>query len=363
MTSSLSLREIFIEDVPLIDVRAPVEFARGAFPAATNLPILNDAEREQIGICYKTKGADAAVKLGHALVSGNARQYRVHQWTEFIDTHRNAHLYCFRGGQRSRIAGHWLSQAGYPIPRIDGGYKVMRRYLIDSLSRLPDVVILAGKTGVGKTRVLHLLADTEGASVIDLEFLANHRGSAFGKRISAQPSQISFENALAVAFMKTTNPVVFLEDESRMIGRVNLPLPLQEKMKSAPILVMEDSMTRRVSRIHKEYIVEMQQELLDYHGVEAVALEAHRDSFLSSIDAIRKRLGGDRHREVRKLMDQAFNAQARGDLSLHDRWIEQLLIHYYDPMYEYQLSQKSDRVRFKGNADEILTRAPALLCR
>ena len=95
---------LFSSRVPLIDVRAEVEFARGAFPTATNLPILADAEREKVGICYRLEGPDAAVALGHSLVSGQTRQDRIERWLRFLRQNPEAHLYCFRGGQRSAIA-------------------------------------------------------------------------------------------------------------------------------------------------------------------------------------------------------------------------------------------------------------------
>jgi len=353
------LAGLFINDVPLLDVRAEVEFEQGAFPRAVNMPILDTREREQVGICYKHKGPDAAYELGHELVSGELREQRIRGWIDFINNHPGTHLYCFRGGQRSRIAAEWLANAGVEAPRIEGGYKAMRRFLIDSLASLPSLLVLAGKTGGGKTVVLEQISRRHCGSVVDLERRANHRGSAFGKRLTPQPTQINFENAVAVDFLKAADTVM-VEDESKMIGRLNLPPPLQEKMRSAPVLVLEADMGERVQHIFEEYVLELWDELKQLSDDETQASTRHQQELLGAIDAIRGRLGGAHHKEIRGLMQAAFSAQARGDFSPHRLWIEQLLIKYYDPMYEYQLGKKADRIRFRGDREAIVEYASNL---
>ncbi len=344
MTSSLE--QLFINDVPLIDVRAPVEFARGAFPNAINLPILNDEERKQVGICYKESGPESAVSLGHDLVSGDVKTQRVSAWLSQLEEHPDSQLYCFRGGQRSRIAYDWIKAEGIDVPRIEGGYKKLRSLLLSTFEDLPPITLLSGQTGCGKTRLLKDIART-----IDLEALANHRGSAFGGTLEPQPSQIDFENALAIAFLKHGKQEdVVIEDEGRLIGRIHLPTPLQVKMKQSPIAVVEASVEERTLNIFNEYIVQQWQIYQDAYGDDA--LERFSDYLLTAIDAVRKRLGGVNHVRIRDMMESALRTQS-SDLSPHQDWIKAMLIDYYDPMYNYQLSQKAARVVFRGTGAEV----------
>ena len=126
-------RHIFLNDVPMMDVRAPVEFGQGAFPGVVNHPLMNDDERQQVGTCYKQKGQDAAIALGHQLVSGATKQQRIEAWAGFAQAQPQGVLYCFRGGLRSQIVQQWLkSEAGISYPRVVGGYKAMRTFLIDT---------------------------------------------------------------------------------------------------------------------------------------------------------------------------------------------------------------------------------------
>jgi tRNA 2-selenouridine synthase len=342
-----SLTNLLTTDTPLIDVRAPVEFAAGALPAAVNLPILNDDEREQIGICYKEQGHDAAVSLGYDLVCGEKKDFRIQSWLKIVESSPNTHLYCFRGGQRSQIACEWLEEAGILVPRIDGGYKRMRQRLLSVFDDLPQLIIVSGKTGTGKTQFLKKFTH-----VIDLEGIANHRGSAFGGRLTGQPSQVDFENSLAIQFLKHNSDTdILLEDEGRLIGRVHVPQALQEKMKQSPILVIEEAVDVRADNIHHEYIVDQWQDYQQRFGTEA--LQPFESYLLAAIDAIRKRLGNVRHGEVRSMMVDALERQMTGDLEGHRSWITTLLTDYYDPMYEYQLNRKTGRVRFTGTGNEV----------
>ena len=339
---------IFIEDRPLIDVRAPIEFARGAFPCATNLPILTDTEREQVGICYKESGQEAAVTLGQRLVSNETRRQRLDLWQDYLAQHPTAMLYCFRGGQRSEVACAWLQAEGFDVPRIQGGYKRLRSYLLGLLEKLPALVIISGRTGTGKTDLLANFAQS-----IDLEALANHRGSAFGGRVTPQPSQIDFENAVAIRFLKQASEAeILLEDEGRMIGRLQLPLPLQQKMRESPVLVIEEPLAARVERIFDEYIQAQWSEYVNIYGRDAG--REFGQYLLTAVDAIRKRLGNVAHEDTRRNIVAALAMQERaGRLDGHRQWITTLLLHYYDPMYDYQLEKKAGRVRIRGPGDVV----------
>ena len=166
--------ELFINDIPLMDVRAPVEFCKGAFPNAANIPLLDDNQREQIGIRYKNAGEEEAIKLGLDLATAEIRDQRIRSWKDFCHENPQGYLYCFRGGLRSRTTQKWIREQGIDYPLINGGYKAMRRFLIDELETSLDtvpMVIVSGLTGSGKTRVLQKISHH-----IDFESIDNHRG-------------------------------------------------------------------------------------------------------------------------------------------------------------------------------------------
>ena len=349
--------DLLLGQRPMFDVRAPVEFNKGSFPNVINLPLMSDDERHQIGSCYKEQGQEAAIALGHQLVSGATKNQRVEQWYAFASQHPNAVLYCFRGGLRSKVTQQWLAEAGIAIPFVEGGYKALRTHLIERLDKLVEDVpafVLSGRTGTGKTEIL-----PQFDRPIDLEGIAKHRGSSFGKYIEEQPSQINFENSLAIALMQlkkaSNNPVIY-EDESRLVGCRLLPLSLQAKLRSSPIMVLNDCFDARVDRIFGEYVVKAiaawQQELADPND----AFLAFGDSLLQSINRIRKRLGSEAHTHLVKLLEKALNQQSKHNNLIHHKdWISYLLIHYYDPMYDYQLSLKQDRVVMQGTSSEIVS--------
>ncbi len=320
-----------------IDVRAPVEFAKGAVPGAVNLPILNDCERAAVGTRYRQRGQQAAVALGEELVSGDVRSARIEAWADFASTHPGCSLYCARGGLRSRTAQGWLAEAGTVVARVGGGFKSLRRFClrsIDDAAASLHFIVVGGRTGSGKTAVL---AHAEAS--IDLERLANHRGSAFGERLSPQPPPIGFENALAVELSKLSaegaSATVAVEDESRQIGRLAVPVSLYQAMQAAPIVVIEADLEARVDHILSEYVLE--------------APNPH-EHLPTSFARIRKRLGGARHREIGELMAAAL---AHDDPGLHREWIRRLLTDYYDPMYDYQIEAKQDRIVHRGDAEAV----------
>ena len=348
-------RDIFLRDVPMIDTRAPVEYKRGSFPHTVNLPLMDDSERQRVGTCYKNKGQQAAIALGHELVSGDIKQQRIQAWAEFARNHPDGMLFCFRGGLRSQISQQWLaSEAGVQYPRVIGGYKAMRTFLIGQIEtavRECRFVLIGGLTGTGKTEVLVQLDNA-----IDLEHHANHRGSSFGKHATPQPPQIGFENALAIDVLKRRaagQQQFVLEDESRLIGTCQLPLPLHQLMAQLPLVWLEDSLESRVERILADYVVDLCAEYVALYGADKGPAN-YAERLRQSLANIRKRLGLQRYQELDAIMAAALEQQlGSGDVARHRDWIAPLLSEYYDPMYAYQRSKKDERIVFSGNHREV----------
>ena len=358
--SPSAFAELFISDTPLLDLRAPIEFKRGAFPAATNLPLLDDEQRRAVGTRFKQAGRDGAIALGHELISGEIRRQRLEVWGSYLTANPGALLYCFRGGLRSSVVQQWLREAGFEVPRIEGGYKALRRFLIDTLDRVAlkcRFIVIGGKTGSGKTQVVNALPFS-----VDLEGLARHRGSAFGKRMQPQPNQIDFENLLAVAFLKLpyrNARRVFLEDESRAVGSLSLPPELFNAMRSSPLAIIEESPASRVDTILNDYIDSNHRDFKARHPDSCE--QRFAGYLLGALDRIRRRLGEENHAAIRQLMQRALDVGDRDEsLALHRQWIHKLLADYYDPMYDYQLSKKSQAIVFRGTRQELLAWAAGI---
>jgi tRNA 2-selenouridine synthase len=332
-------RELFRSDTPLIDVRAPVEFHEGHFPASVNLPLMNDEERAAVGTRYTEAGQAAALELGHALVSGPKREARIEAWSSFLMQHPEAHLYCFRGGLRSEISASWIAERGLQVPFIPGGYKALRRFLLETLereSRERQLMVISGRTGSGKTRILK----ATGLPALDLEAAANHKGSSFGK-MGPQPAQITFENRIAIQLLKhDPAPLTLIEDESVMIGSCIVPRSLKESMNTAPLMLLEVSLEERIRNIFEGYVMER------FQSSRGNAAEV-RDFMLESLERISKKLGGLETSRIRGLILEAFRVPPT--LEAHAPWIEALLLRYYDPLYDKSISRNLDRVRFRGD--------------
>ncbi|MGA4530333.1 tRNA 2-selenouridine(34) synthase MnmH [Ectopseudomonas chengduensis] len=349
-------RDLFLHDRAMMDTRAPVEFHKGAFPGVINLPLMTDIERQKVGTCYKQQGQQAAIELGHQLVSGQTKAERIEAWAAFAKANPDGYLYCFRGGLRSQIVQQWLkSEAGIDYPRVVGGYKAMRTFLLqttDEAVQSCDFVLVGGMTGTGKTEVISQLSNS-----LDLEAHANHRGSSFGKRASAQPAQIDFENALAIDLLKRRargQRQFVLEDEARLIGRCSLPLPLYQAMQDYPLVWLEDSLEHRVERILKAYVVELCAEFVAVQGEEA-GFAAFAARLRESLANITRRLGGERYQRLAAIMEQALQEQqVDGQVDTHRDWIEALLVEYYDPMYVFQRESKSGRIEFAGEQQAVV---------
>jgi tRNA 2-selenouridine synthase len=348
-------RQLFLGDVPLMDVRSPIEFNKGAFATAVNHPLMSDDERHQVGIMYKQEGQDAAIALGNLLVSGDTKEARIKTWKAFAAAHPTGYLYCFRGGLRSRTTQAWMGEVGINYPLVKGGYKAMRRFLIEESERIAqerDFIVIGGRTGNGKTMLIHEMSNT-----VDLEGLANHRGSSFGRAIDDfQPTQINFENALAVALIKNeaaSHKPIFAEDESTRIGRLSLPLPLAHTMRICPIVLVDEQLEVRIDNIQKDYVTDLLSQHVAAFGEQG--FELFSGFLLEGLARIKKRLGGATYAEIKTLMDDALDLhQSKQDEVLHRCWIEKLLIKYYDPMYDYQIAKKQQSIIFTGSRAEIL---------
>ena len=347
-------KQLFLSDTPMIDVRAPIEFNKGAFPSSINAPLMNDNEREAVGTCYKKHGSDAAVELGHQLVFGDVKVQRLQQWQNFTNLHHDGIFYCFRGGLRSRITQQWLNDIGIDRPYVEGGYKAMRTYLLGQLhqrAKEGNFLVLSGKTGSGKTEVIN-----EWPHSIDLEGLANHRGSAFGKTFVAQPAQISFENAWSVAWLKRINvndSPVLIEDESRLIGRVVIFPEYLTATKSASNILLEAPFEERIARIRRDYFMNTFEHYQKIHPDTSHDL---LEAFIrNAVLRIKKRLGGARFTLINTTLDSAIGALKSQNLWFgFDDIINVLLTEYYDPTYEYQYQQKNEKTIFKGSHEEVI---------
>ena len=239
----------------IIDVRSPSEFAEDHIPGANSCPVLDDAERVQVGTLYKQSPFEAK-KIGAALVSRNIARHIEQQW---LGKPRSWHplIYCWRGGQRSGAMTHILRQIGFAAERLDGGYKSYRQHVLQQLEALPTTFsfrVLCGLTGSGKSLLLAALQQA-GAQVLDLENIARHRGSVLGDMPNEpQPAQKGFDS-MVLAKLQSFDPShpVYVESESKKIGLLRLPDALIEAMWASPCLRLECATAIRVALLRREY--------------------------------------------------------------------------------------------------------------
>jgi tRNA 2-selenouridine synthase len=240
----------------LIDARAPAEFAEDHLPGAVSMPVLNDEERARVGTLYKQVSVFEAKKLGAALVAKNVARHIEQHMLDKPKSWRPL-VYCWRGGQRSGAFSHILREIGWDAHRIQGGYKSWRQHVIEQLALLPPQVkfrVVTGATGSGKSRLLEALA-ARGGQVLHLEELAAHKGSVLGNLPGQpQPAQKGFETQLfaALSALDLTQPV-FVEAESRKIGRLQVPDALLEAIRGAPGLRIDASLPARVDFLLHDY--------------------------------------------------------------------------------------------------------------
>ena len=308
-------------EIPVIDVRSPSEFITGHIPGAFNIPLFDDAERAVVGTKYKKEGRIEAILEGIRL-SGPSMHSKLEQGIK-LSKDGKLLVHCWRGGMRSEAMAWLFSLADIETEILEGGYKSYRHFILDSLSVNKKMIILGGLTGSGKTRILKYLKET-GHQVIDLEGLANHKGSAFGSLgQSPQPSSENFANMLSGKWRETDQSrPVWLEDESRNIGTVFMPEEFYLNMQLNPAIILMMDAKTRLPRLIEEY-----------SGYSAEELSA-------SVMKISKRLGGDRTREAVDAIEGGDFARAIG-----------ITLQYYDRAYLFGLKRKPEKNIYYLNTD------------
>ncbi len=300
----------------IIDVRSPGEYTEDHWPGSLNLPVLNDAERAEIGTLYKQVDPFVARKRGAALVARNIAQ---HLDTHFAPKDRTYQplIHCWRGGQRSNSMALVLAQVGWRVTILEGGYKTYRAWVREQLSHVPHqltFIVLSGATGSGKTELLHRL-QAQGSQVLDLEQLANHRGSLLGQEWQQpQPSQKYFESLLLqrLQHFDPRRPI-WVESESTRIGEVHLPPALWQQMKGSQSVEVERPVAERVNWIIQTYP----------HLIE------HPDLLKAKLDPLKQRYG-------KAVLNTWFTAI---DAHHWPQLVQALLEHHYDPTYRHGIER------------------------
>ncbi|MGC1442151.1 MAG: tRNA 2-selenouridine(34) synthase MnmH [Burkholderiaceae bacterium] len=322
-----AISDLSAEFDDIIDVRSPGEFAIDHLPGAVNFPVLSDAERAQVGTVNAEQSSFDANRLGAALVSGNISRLlsgplatKSRQWRPLV--------YCWRGGNRSGSLATVLARIGYRTQVLDGGYRAYRRWVVQNLPILVqglDLRVIAGRTGSGKSRILDALAERD-AQVLDLEALANHRGSVLGLLPGkSQPSQKQFESRLreALAHLDRNKPV-YVESESRKIGQVQVPESLITQMRASRCHVVNVPVAARAAFLMHDY---------DHF----VRNPSH---LIQQLERLRERYGNEQL--------TAWAAKANGG-----EWnslVEELLTTHYDPSYDRSMARNYQNL---GSANQV----------
>lgn len=313
MVHQLSVEEFLakVRSLPIIDVRSPGEYDHAHIPGAVSIPLFDNDERAQVGTKYKNAGKDAAVLLGLNLVGPKLADF-VKQSKKLNPQNKEVLVHCWRGGMRSGSFAWLLDTAGLTASTLVGGYKAYRNEVLSSFAKPLNLIIIGGKTGSGKTDILKELAK-QGEQIIDLEGMANHKGSSYGAIGQlAQPATEQFENKLFHTLLTLDpNRRIWLEDESRNIGSCFIPMALWLQMRIAPVAFIDMPKDKRVQRLVAEYAN------ID-HGL-----------LVEATERIRKRLGG-------KVTKDALDALGRHDYAT----VADLTLDYYDKAYLYGVSQR-----------------------
>jgi tRNA 2-selenouridine synthase len=313
MIRTITINEFFHLPVipPLADVRTPAEFLQGHIPGAFNLPLFSNEERVVVGTTYKQVGREAAILLGFDL-TGSKWSGFIRQALEVAPDKKIA-VHCWRGGMRSGAMAWALDLYGFEVYLIEGGYKHFRRWLLNQFQQPLKLLVLGGKTGSGKTKILHELAGM-GEQVIDLEDLAQHQGSSYGTMNKmVQPTQEQFENNLAFQLKDADQARrLWVEDESRNIGKLTIPTPFYDQMSIATLIDIQLGLEQRVQAL-----------ALEYGSLD-------KDFLIRCTDRIHKRLGPLQTK-------QAIAAIQEGDMEAFIR----IVLVYYDKTYQKDLAKRS----------------------
>lgn len=312
----LSINDFFSlrNQLPVVDVRSEGEYQIGHIQHALNIPLLNNAERIEVGTDYKQKGQLHAIKTGFRLVG--PRLLDIINEAERAAVNNEMIVHCWRGGMRSSNFCQFVGMAGIKTHQLKGGYKAYRQWAMESFKSPFQLRIIGGCTGSGKSEILRALK-ASGEQIIDLEMLANHKGSAFGGLMQpAQPTTEQFQNDLFEEILKLDiNKRIWIEDESIAIGKIFLPNDLWETMSKSPVIEVGLAKQMRIQRLVNEY------------G------NADREEFLKAMERITKKLGG-----------QHFKA-AKEKLLEHDMASTiEILLTYYDKAYLTGLERKKARI-------------------
>jgi tRNA 2-selenouridine synthase len=314
----------------LVDLRSPCEFLDGAMPHAINVPLFTDAERAEVGTLYKQAGAVEATSLGLEFVAAKIDNL-LETLSRLANQEQKIVVHCWRGGQRSGAIGMLLKATGFNPLVIQGGYKKYRQDVLTRIESLAsrDLMILNGRTGSGKTKLLRELMDS-GVPGIDFEGLAAHRGSALGdfNMNRAQPTQQNFENLLANAYEDMKHAPVILAEIEQDLGRIRMPQNLRRKIYDSPMILLERNMTDRVEHLVTEYTTNW--------------TDADDEKLLARMLLLKPHLQGPVYNEIIDKM------RAR---SFQDA-VELLLRHRYDRCYDKGLLKQARRIIAKINVSD-----------
>ena len=321
------------ESIPVIDVRSPSEFNNGHIPGAVNIPLFNDQERVAVGTKYKKEGRIPAILEG-LKHTGPVMTSKLEQALK-IAKKGNLLVHCWRGGMRSEAMAWLFSLGDIETEVLEGGYKSYRQYILGSLSEKRKMIVLGGLTGSGKTHIIRYIKGL-GQQVIDLEGLANHKGSAFGSLGQPpQPTTEHFSNVLfeEIKHLDETTPF-WVEDESRNIGSVFMPDSFYLNMQDTPAIILLMDVKTRLPRLIEEYST--------YPA----------DALKASIMKISKRLGGGNTRDAILSVESGHIEKA----------IEISLL-YYDKAYRFGLTKKHSRniIYIETDTDNIEINASKIL--